>query len=53
MLFATDAAVRMAGDYPDLPGKKLTEYPLANEFFQTTPIKNTAYGNMFMNSSRS
>ena len=47
MLFAVDAMVRMAGDYPDLPGKRLTEYPLAREFFQTTPIKNTTYGNMF------
>ena len=46
-LFLSDLAVRMTGDYPDLPGQKLSEFPLAREFFQTTPIKNTTYGNMF------
>ena len=46
-LFATDMIVRTAGDFPERPGRELTEWPIARDFFQRTPIRNTTYGNIF------
>ena len=46
-LFGSDLMVRWAGNYPDQPGRRLNEWPVARDFFQTTPIKNTTYGNIF------
>ena len=46
-LFISDLIVRSVGDYPVQPGRRLNEWPVAKDFFQTTPIKNTTYGNIF------
>ena len=46
-LFISDLMVRGVGDYPEQPGRRLNEWPVARDFFQTTPIKNTTYGNIF------